>query len=91
MAYGDDGSMRVAYKADKRVVDFGDGRRFLSTSALLLAAEMLTPLFHNVAGRPGGLVGIHVKLLKFQVMGSSHDELSLFLTFVPGKIGSDFS
>ena len=27
---------------------------------------------------------------KFQVMGSSPGEVSLFLTFVPGKIGRDF-
>ena len=26
----------------------------------------------------------------FQVMGSSPGELSLFVTFVPGKIGRDF-
>ena len=41
------------------------------------------------AGRPGGLGGIHVNF-KFQVIGSSPGEVSLSLTFVPGKIGRDF-
>ena len=45
----------------------------------------------NTAGRPGGLVGIHVNLLSFRSwVRSSPGEVSLFLTFVPGTIGRDF-
>ena len=35
--------------------------------------------------------GYPCKPSKFQAMGSSAGELSIFLAFVPGKIGRDFS